>query len=452
MSNAGLISSTARRVVVGLGATGLSVARFLHARGEDFCVVDTREEPPCLDALQRQMPDVPFVTGEAVQSVLNTAGELVVSPGIAPHEPWLREAVEEGANLVGDIDLFMREARAPVVGITGSNAKSTVTDLLAFMAAAAGRKVAAGGNLGTPALDLLSDDIELYVLELSSFQLERAGSLGLEVATVLNLSADHLDRHRTMPAYHQAKHRIFDGCKRVVFNSDDPLTIPPLAGDRKLYSWRLREPDLKGFGLRYSDDGSEMLAEGFELLMPVSELSLAGRHNLANALAALALGSALELPMQAMLDSLRRYPGLPHRCERVVEANGVLWVNDSKATNVGATLAAIQGLGAQSRLILIAGGRDKGAEFRVLKDAVAAHCDAVLLIGEAAADIAKALGEAGAPQLLGNLASAVQHAHALATPGQTVLLSPACASFDQFASFEERGEQFRELVTQAVAA
>lgn len=447
-----LISSTSRSVVVGLGVTGLSVARYLHARGEDFCVVDTREHPPGLDTLAAEMPGVPFVTGELIQAVLDTAAELVVSPGIAPSEPWLQRAVVEGAQLIGDVDLFVREAKAPVIGITGSNAKSTVTDLVGHMAKAAGRRVAVGGNLGTPALDLLDDQVELYVLELSSFQLERAQSLSLEVATVLNLSPDHLDRHGTMQTYHQAKHRIFDGSKSVVLNSDDPLTIPPMAGNRKQISWRLREPELQGFGVRVNDEGVEILVEGFEALMPVAELGLVGRHNVANALAALAIGRAVDLPTPAMRTALRAYQGLAHRCERVARVNDVTWVNDSKATNVGAALAAIEGLGAQSRLILIAGGRDKGADFRVLKDAVSAHCDAVLLIGEASDDIASALDGVVSVQRLQNLDQAVHRAQEISVAGQTVLLSPACASFDQFASFEERGERFRSLVSEVLAA
>jgi UDP-N-acetylmuramoylalanine--D-glutamate ligase len=197
-----LISSTRRKVVVGLGATGLSVARYLHAAGEDFSVFDTRDHPPGLAELQAQIPAVPVLLGGGAQEVLDTAGELIVSPGISPAEPWLQQAMKAGAVLRGDIDLFVEAAKAPVIGITGSNAKSTVTEMLGAMLRAAGRRAGVGGNLGTPALDLLDDDNEFYVLELSSFQLERAGELGLEVATVLNLTPDHLDRHGSMPRYH----------------------------------------------------------------------------------------------------------------------------------------------------------------------------------------------------------------------------------------------------------
>lgn len=451
MSAPTLISSTQRRVVVGLGVTGLSVARFLHGRGETFSVIDSRTNPPCLDQLTAEMPEVPVLLGDWHQSVLDTAGELIVSPGLSPAEPALAQAVSAGAGLCGDIDLFARVARAPVVGITGSNGKSTVTALVGAMAHRAGRDVGIGGNLGTPALDLLDTHRDLYVLELSSFQLERAGSLGLDVATVLNVSEDHLDRHGTLQRYHQAKHRIFDGCRALIFNAADPLTIPPLAGDRPQLSWRMGEPDLKGFGLRRVD-AELFLVEGFEPLIAVSELPMAGRHNVANALAALAIGRAAGLETAPMLDALRGFRGLPHRCERVLDSGDVSWVNDSKATNVGATLAAIEGLGVDSRLLLIAGGRDKGADFRGLRAALTRYCECVLLIGEAAPVMAEAFGDACEVVQAGSLDVAVVEAARRAKPSQTVLLSPACASFDQFADYRARGEAFVRAVREQVHA
>lgn len=452
MSMPSLISSTRRKVVVGLGSTGLSVARHLRRRGEEFAVVDTRAAPPALAELQRDIPDAPVFLGKASQKIVDTAGELIVSPGISPDAPWLQAAIEGGARLCGDVDLFVAVAQAPVVGITGSNAKSTVTEMLGAMLRAAGRTVAVGGNLGTPALDLLNDDVELYVLELSSFQLERAAQLNLAVACVLNLTADHLDRHGTMQRYHQAKHRIFDGCGCVVVNSDDPLTIPPQVEGRRQISWRLREPDLEGFGIRRNAQGEELICQGFDELMPVSELSLPGRHNLANALASVALASALDVPRDAMLQVLRSFPGLPHRCELVGTHEQVRWVNDSKATNVGASIAALNGLGAEASLILIAGGRDKGADFRGLRSAVSASCTAVFLIGEAASDIADALGDAAKTQIVGSLDKAVKLAAAEAVAGQIVLFSPACASFDQFANYTARGDAFRTLVREELSS
>ena len=451
MSAPTLISSTRRRVVVGLGATGLSVARFLHARGETFAVVDSRPHPPGLAELEASMPDVPVLLGGWHQSVLDTAGELVVSPGLSPQEPAIARALAAGAALRGDIDLFAAAAQAPVIGITGSNGKSTVTALVGAMAVQAGRNVGVGGNLGTPALDLLDEHRDLYVLELSSFQLERAGRLDLEVATVLNLSADHLDRHGNMQRYHQAKHRIFAGCRTVVCNSDDPLTIPPQVAGRRQITWRLGEPDLHGFGLRRGDDDL-WLCEGFEALLGASELPLAGRHNVANALAALAIGRAAGLQTSSMLDALRAFRGLPHRCELVLEREGVRWVDDSKATNVGAALAAIEGLGAERRLLLIAGGRDKGADFRALRPALARCCDAALLIGEAAPALAEAIGDACEVVQAETLDAAVAIAARRARAGTSVLLAPACASFDQFADYRARGEAFALAVRREVGS
>lgn len=446
-----LISSTRRRVVVGLGATGLSVARFLARRGESFCVVDSRDAPPQLGELQRELPQVPLLLGGWHEDVLATAGELVVSPGLSPQEPALQRAVAAGARLCGDIDLFLDAARAKVVGITGTNAKSTVTALVGRMAVAAGLDAGVGGNLGPPALDLLAAGRELYVLELSSFQLERAGSPGLDVAAVLNLSPDHLDRHGSMPRYHQAKHRIYADCRCAVVNAADPLTIPPAAAGRRQLRWRRGEPDLDGFGLR-REGAREYLVEGFELLLPVDELPMPGRHNVDNALAALAIGRAAGLPTAAMLAALRDFRGLPHRCVTVAEAAGVRWVDDSKATNVGAALAAINGLGERGRLIVIAGGRDKGGDFAPLRPALSRACDLLLLIGEAAPRIAAAVGDACACEQVETLAAAVRAAAARATAGTTVLLAPACASFDQFRDYRDRGEQFAALVRRQGAA
>ena len=442
-----VIASNRYRAVVGLGASGLSVARYLHRRGEHFVVLDTRAEPPGLDTLRAEMPEVSVFTGELPQGVLDGASELIVSPGLAPDLPPLARATAEGVTLCGDVDLFCQAATAPVVGITGTNAKSTVTELVGAMARAAGRRTGVGGNLGTPALDLLDDATELYVLELSSFQLERSHSLGLEVAAVLNLTPDHLDRHGSMPRYHQAKHRIFHGCRHAVIHGDDPLTIPPLRPDLAVTSWRLREPELHGFGLR-RENGEEVIAHGFDNLLPVAALPMPGRHNVANALAALAIGHAAGLPREAMVEALLAFRGLPHRCEVVAEAGGVRWINDSKATNVSATAAALEGLGGEGEgdnLLLIAGGRSKGDDFKGLVKPVAAHCRAVFAIGETRDALAEALGAAVPVTCCEDLAAAVAAAAAEARPGDTVLLSPACASFDQFPDYQARGERFAAL-------
>jgi UDP-N-acetylmuramoylalanine--D-glutamate ligase len=446
-----LIASSANRVILGLGPTGLSVARYLYARGEVFAVADTRQSPPCLEAMQREMPDVPVFAGTIPQQILLTAGELIVSPGIALDDPLVAAATAAGVPVAGDIDLFVAAATAPVIGITGSNAKSTVTALLGDMAARGGRHCGVGGNLGTPALELLDPAHDLYIVELSSFQLERAGALNLEIATVLNLTADHLDRHGSMPRYHQAKHRIFRGCKKAVLHLDDSLTVPLVDESVELISWRLREPALNGFGLR-TIDGVETLCHGFEPILASSSLGLDGRHNIANALAALALGYAAGLPMAAMQQSLREFHGLPHRCERVAVIDGVTYVNDSKGTNVGAAEAAIRGLGQDHNVILIAGGQGKGAEFASLAGSVSAHCKHVVLLGEAAQQMRLALQESAPVTEVDSMEAAVSAAAGFAESGDTVLLSPACASFDMFTGYTQRGEVFCAAVNALASA
>lgn len=436
-----VIASSDNRVVVGLGVTGLSCARHLYARGLPFSVVDTRLNPPGLEQLRREMPDIAVFAGECPEGVLESARELVVSPGVAMDDPLVLRARAAAVDVVGDIDLFVREARAPIIGITGSNAKSTVTELLGQMARDSGLDVGVGGNLGTPALELLADERQLYVIELSSFQLERAGPLDLAVATVLNVSPDHLDRHGTMPAYHQAKHRIFRGCRKAVVNLDDPLTTPLVAADVEVTSWRLGEPELGGFGLRQID-GQEVLCHGFDALLPVDEMRLAGRHNIANALAALATGFCAGLPLLSMVETLRDFQGLPHRCQQIAHSDGVRFVNDSKGTNVGATVAALNGLGGERDIVLIAGGQAKGADFSQLRSAIARHCKLLVLIGEDAQLIQAALGGVVPVLIRPSMAAAVKTAAGEADAGDCVLLSPACASFDMYSGYVQRGEAF----------
>jgi UDP-N-acetylmuramoylalanine--D-glutamate ligase len=438
-------TNSAYRVVVGLGSTGLSCARFLFQRGQPFAVVDTRAEPPGLAELLREMPGVDVHTGDYPQDLVTAASELIVSPGVGMDTAIVRDALAAGVAVVGDIDLFMREATAPVVGITGSNAKSTVTELVGQMARDAQLNVGVGGNLGTPALALLAPERELYVLELSSFQLERAQRLGLAVAAVLNVSADHLDRHGSMPNYRSAKHRIFDGCNKAVVNPDDPYTVPLLSSAVDVVTWRMAQPLAGGFGLR-EVNGVECLSHDEQALLPVSELRLAGRHNVANALAALALGYAAGLPLAAMTTTLRNFRGLPHRCELVAEIDGVRYVNDSKGTNVGATEAALRGLGGARDVLLIAGGQGKGADFTQLQDAVAQHCKLLLLLGEDAPLLAQALSPSVPVVMVSSLAEAVSTAAAHALRGDVVLLSPACASFDMFSGYAERGNTFAARV------
>jgi UDP-N-acetylmuramoylalanine--D-glutamate ligase len=443
--NSDLIASNDIPVVVGLGSTGLSIARYFQRRGIPFVVVDSRDHPPGLEALRKHCPDAEVVLGDIPAQRLCAAGRLVVSPGIALTEPAVAQALEAGVPVCGDIDLFCAEARAPVVGITGSNAKSTVTELLGAMARRAGVAVAVGGNLGTPALDLLDTGVECYILELSSFQLERAGVLALELATVLNISDDHLDRHGDLQSYRQAKQRIFAGCRKLVCNRDDPMTLPAQADLTPTVTYGLSAPVDGGLGL-VERDGVEWLSFQGDLLMPVAEVALMGRHNISNALAALALGMAMEFPMDAMLEALREFPGLPHRCQLVAESGGVRYINDSKATNPGATLAALRGLGERNNVLLIAGGQGKGADFSVLATDVAERCKGLVLLGEDAGRLAAVLEAVVPVYHATSMAAAVSVAAELAEPGDVVLLSPACASFDMFSGFPERGRHFAQCV------
>ncbi|WP_370277956.1 UDP-N-acetylmuramoyl-L-alanine--D-glutamate ligase [Pontibacterium sp.] len=440
-----LIASDNRRIIIGLGATGISCARHLARKGVPFAVVDTRENPAGLEDFKADFPDVDVRCGELDAEYLAQATELIVSPGVAISHPAIQTAAEKGVHLCGDIDLFIREITAPVIAITGSNAKSTVTTLVGEMAAAAGIDVGVGGNLGTPVLDMLAKGEQaLYVLELSSFQLETCHDLRAKVATVLNISPDHQDRYPDMQAYYQAKHRIFRGCSHAVVNRDDALTSPLLPKGVTTSAFHLGRPDLNLFGVARDEAGTEWLAVGQDKLLPVSELKIRGQHNVANALAALALGQAAGLPLEAMLDALRVFGGLKHRCQWVADKAGISYFNDSKGTNVGATVAALDGLGPtldDAKIVLIAGGDGKGAEFADLAAPVARYGRAVVLIGTDAPRIREAVGSIECRDA-SDMEEAVKLASELAEEGDIVLLSPACASFDMFKNFNVRGDMF----------
>ena len=442
-----LISTDKQRIIVGLGVTGLSVARYLAGRDLPFAVCDTRTNPPGLDQLKRFAPMADLYLGELDAQLLSAADELIVNPGIALSPPAIQTAIKAGVRVVGDVELFAREADAPVVAITGSNAKSTVTTLLGLMAEKAGKRVAVGGNIGPPALDLLDQKAALYILELSSFQLETTDALNAEVATVLNVSEDHMDRYTDLAAYHLAKHRIFKGARQVLVNRDDALTRPLVADQLPCWSFGLSQPDFKGCGL-IEQGGEKYLAFEFKALLPVSQLKTRGAHNQANALAALALGQAVGLPMPGMLDARREFTGLPHRCQWVGQHAKVDYYDDSKATNVGAALAAIEGFGGdlQGKQVLIAGGDGKGADFSALVEPVSRHCRAVVLLGKDAARLEQMLTGHVLVLQVASLDEAVTAAAALAHPGDAVLLSPACASLDMFSNFEERGRLFAAAV------
>jgi UDP-N-acetylmuramoylalanine--D-glutamate ligase len=429
-------------LVIGLGKTGAACARYFAAQGAQVTVTDSRADPPGVVEV-RGLPVELRLGRFGVAKPVSSYALAAVSPGVSLDEAFVRELRAAGVPTLGDMELFARAAEAPVVAITGSNGKSTVTTLLGEIAKRAGLNVAVGGNLGTPALDLLSSEVQLYVMELSSFQLETVVSLRCRAAANLNVSPDHLDRHHSFEAYAEAKSHVFIGCETAVVNRDDPTTARNVRAAQRHVSFGLDAPMAGQYGLvKYQ--GEDWLACGPERLLRVAELRIYGLHNAANALAALALADAAGLPRSASLAVLREFQGLRHRCEWVAEVGGVAYFNDSKGTNVGATLAALAGL--PEPIVWLGGGQGKGQDFSPLKPVLAQKGRAAVLFGQDAVAIERALADALPIYREQNLEASVRRAHSVARPGDRVLLSPACASLDQFRSYEERGERFCALV------
>jgi UDP-N-acetylmuramoylalanine--D-glutamate ligase len=441
---------TKRALVVGLGLTGLSCVRHLVARGHDVTVVDTREQPPMLDELRREFPRVAVHTGGLSAALFKDPGLLVVSPGVSVQEPEIARAVERGAQAVGDIELFAREATAPVIAITGANGKSTVTMLTGEMCRRAGLRALVGGNIGVPALSLLESPVpDVYVLELSSFQLETTWSLNARAATVLNITPDHMDRYRDINEYSEAKARIFRGNGTMLLNADDDRVTRLIQSGRRTVYFSLGRPmAAQDYGL---DEirGETWLMRGVQPLMSARDVPLTGRHNLANVLAAMALAESVGVAPEDACAAAREFKGLHHRTEFVAERHDVRWYDDSKGTNVGATVAALNGMTVP--VILIAGGDGKGQDFSDLKPACAQHARAVVLIGRDAPLIEAALGGVVATHRAQDMHAAVRIAAGLAQQGDAVLLSPACASFDMFRNYEHRAEVFREAVREVLS-
>jgi len=434
-------------VVIGLGKTGYSVVSFFAERGVSVIVMDTRSEPPFSEMVKDQYPNVEMILGGLSEQVLCAADKIILSPGLAIATKEIQAAIMLGVPVVSDIQIFAEYAEAPIVAITGSNAKSTVTSLLGEMAKDAGLNVAIGGNLGTPALELINSNVQLYVMELSSFQLETTPSLNAEVATVLNISPDHLDRYDSYEDYWKAKHKIFNGCKSIVVNRDDLLSKPLVDLNVKTITFGLDEASGIHFGVA-NHNGDNFLAIEHQALINTKQLKIKGTHNRSNALAALALGSAAGLSLDSMLTTLEDFPGLDHRCQWVGKHNNVDYFNDSKGTNVGATVAALDGLSAdiEGSIVLMAGGDGKGADFFFLSKAVKSSVKTLVAYGRDKQKIFDALGEDTAIVLADDFEDAFKKAKTAAVSGDAVLLSPACASFDMFNSFEHRGDVFVQLV------
>ena len=443
-------------VVLGLGLTGYSLARHLATRGARVRVADTRSAPPFAARLAATLPGVQVTTGPFTAATFAGADLVAISPGVAKDQPAIRAAATAGAELVGDIECFAR-ALPPgqrVLAVTGSNGKTTVTALTGALCRAADLVTVVAGNIGDAALDALPRADrwpDVFVLELSSFQLETTQTLAPTAACVLNVTDNHLDRYPGLDEYAATKARIFRHAGIQVLNRDDPRSLAMRIGGRLVQTFGAGLPESEeAWGLversGQTDGRSESwLARGGALLVPASDLRLVGRHNALNALAALALTSAVAKIDRHVLAALTRFEGLPHRMQRIAETGSVLYVDDSKGTTVAATRAALEGLGRP--VVLIAGGDGKGQDFAPLRPAVDAHCRAVLLIGRDAHAIEHALsGTQAIVEHAGTLDTAVARAIRLARPGDAVVLSPACASLDQFANYVERGERFAGLV------
>ena len=431
-----------RDLVVGLGATGLSIARYLKRNDANAIFFDSRKEPPGLDELQEVYPEPELRLGD--DKLPKGVSRIIVSPGVSDSHPLLEKARKKKIEVLSDIELFAREAKKPFVAVTGSNGKSTVTTLLYYMCRADGRDVLAGGNLGEPALDLLDQDApDIYILELSSFQLQRTHKLPAEVALLLNVSPDHLDWHADESEYRAAKYRIFDDVDAAVINRGDEESAAKAEHCSRVISFGLDAPEDGQYGIR-EEDGERYLACGDVLLLSVKDLALYGLHNQLNALAALAAGELIGLDLAAMLQVLIEFPGLPHRMQFVARVGAVDYINDSKATNVAAAVASINSV--QSMLVLVAGGDGKGGEFGELADAIEGKLRGAVLIGKDAEKIAHALDTVMPVHFAENMESAVHMAATCAESDDTVLLAPACASLDQYDNYMARGDAYCEAV------
>lgn len=439
-------------VIVGLGATGISCVRHFAKLGCNFKVVDSRNSPPALEELKASFPEVEVELGPFREQTFISASSLVVSPGVSLKTPAILEARKRGVPITGDIDIFSQTVDAPIIAVTGSNGKSTVVAILASILKSAGIDFGLGGNLDgdnfRPALDLLlQPEKELYILELSSFQLETTNKLNAAIAVVLNLSEDHMDRYETFEDYYQAKANIYKGCQQVLINLDDKYSERCRGLGLPIWEYGCAEPSDQQVGLTDSL-GEQAVAFGAEKLVPVKELNLAGEHNVSNVLAAVGLSLAVSVDLDSIRKGVKAFQGLPHRCQWVAEKNGVDYFNDSKGTNVGATIAAIEGLAKKNsgKLILIAGGDSKGADLQELVPAVQQWCKQVVVIGRDALIIQRVL-EAHVPvSLASDLGGAVQLARLASVAGDIVLFSPACASFDMFENFQVRGRAFIDFV------
>lgn len=438
-------------VIVGMGVTGLSCVKHFSNTGKSIAVMDSRENPPELETINKDYPHVPVYLGGFDTEILCSTEEVIVSPGISVNDPSIRSAAKCGIPVTGDIEVFCRSVNRPVIAVTGSNGKSTVACLISEMITASGKQVKLGGNIGTPALDLVDEDEpDYYVLELSSFQLETTYSLNTVASVILNITQDHMDRYRDIEEYTAAKRKVYQGKGIKVINMDDEYALSLKFEDKECIRYGIRNyPGDHAFHIT-EENGKSYIAYDDDGLIDISDLRLHGRHNVANAMAALALGKAINLPVNAMLGVLKNFQGLPHRCQWIASLDGVDWYNDSKATNVGACCAAIEGFAGDNNIVLIAGGQGKGADFSRLADVCKGKVRTAILIGADANLIAKVLHGIVEVYDAIDMDSAVALARRISRPADIVLLSPACASFDMFDNYQHRGEKFIRAVTGTV--
>ena len=429
-------------VIVGLGKTGLSCFRYLSNQGLNVAITDSREEPPELLELRAEFESASVYLGQINEQVLLASDQIILSPGVSLDNKSIKLSIENNIPVFGDIELFCQKAQAPIIAVSGSNGKSTVTTIVAEMTRLAGLKTYVGGNIGIPALDLLSDSTpDLYVLELSSFQLETTYSLNAHASVVLNVSPDHMDRYSSLKDYVNTKKRIYSGQGLMVLNKDEEYIHSIIDSKRDTIYFSLGAPEGENFGL-INHNNEVWLSQGNEKIINKNQLKIKGEHNISNALAAMALAGAVNVPTNIMADVLKNFTGLEHRCQLVREIDNVSWYNDSKATNVGACIASITGLCELGNIILIAGGDSKGADLSGLNPIVKKYIKRVFLFGIDANKLADVMGSDVDKEFVNNMNEAVKGASKIADPDDIVLLAPACSSLDMYKNYQQRGDAF----------
>lgn len=442
-----MINDEKKRIVMGLGSTGQSFIRYFDRLGLNFSVVDSRESPPNVKEINRAYPSMNLYLGKTHSNLLGSADEIYLTPGVSLDDPFLSEAKNNSVKMINDIDLFVSLANAPIILITGSNGKSTVTELVGLMARENNINVQVGGNIGRPALDTISENCELYILELSSFQLEMCSNLSSSIACILNITEDHLDRHGSIENYKKIKQKIYKNCKVCIFNREDISTYPVGNKIKSLISFGLDEAVGQDYGLVVKNNET-FVSKGKQIITNIKTFSPKGDYNLLNALSAITIAEAAGMNHESIISALQKFKGLPHRCEEVVKTSNVTFYNDSKATNTGATIAAIERLTKNfpGKLIILIGGKSNQDDFSKLFSLLEKINHQLILFGES---VEKIVSYSKNPEnyiYVESMQSAVEISYSISNSGDIVLLSPACSSLDMFLNFEERGDSFKKIV------